>query len=87
MHPRPRLFLCSLVWRLHSPCRPSPQALRAERNALAEELAALTPEFFDEVEDLKYNYAQAQAELERLEVARGAAAASGVDEQGRGSCA
>ncbi|EOD09036.1 hypothetical protein EMIHUDRAFT_452946 [Emiliania huxleyi CCMP1516] len=44
------------------------EALRAERNALAEELAALTPEFFDEVEDLKYNYAQAQAELERLEL-------------------
>jgi len=37
---------------------------------MAEELAALTPEFFDEVEDLKFNYAQAQAELERLEAAR-----------------
>lgn len=45
-------------------------ALQRERDSMAEELAALTPEFFDEVEDLKFNYAQAQAELERLEAAR-----------------
>jgi ubiquinone biosynthesis protein UbiJ len=36
---------------------------------LVPSLPALS-EFFDEVEDLKFNYAQAQAELERLEEAR-----------------
>jgi len=45
-------------------------ALQRERDSMADELAALTPEFFDEVEDLKYNYARAQAELETLETAR-----------------
>ena len=45
-------------------------ALQRERDSMAEELSAITPEFFDEVEDLKFNYARAQAELAKLEAAR-----------------
>ena len=40
-------------------------ALRQENREMAEELAALTPEFFDEIDRLRSNYAQAQAQLQR----------------------
>ena len=32
---------------------------------MAEELAALTPEFFEEVEDLRFHHAQAAAQLQQ----------------------
>lgn len=40
-------------------------ALRAENSTMAAELAGLSPQFFDEVEDLKYAYAQAREQVER----------------------
>ena len=40
--------------------------------AAANELAALSPQFFEEVEDLKYAYATAQQKLERYEAVYGA---------------
>ena len=41
------------------------EALRQENREMAEELGALTPEFFDEIDRLRSNYAQAQAQLQR----------------------
>ena len=38
---------------------------------MAAELAALSPQFFEEVEDLKYAFAQAQQRLEAYERAHG----------------
>ena len=38
--------------------------LRAENEAMATELAALTPAFFEEIEDLKYAHAMAREQLE-----------------------
>jgi hypothetical protein len=38
----------------------------AVRNRMAEELSAITPEFFEEIEDLKFNYARAQSELQAM---------------------
>lgn len=32
---------------------------------MAEELSALTPEFFEEIDRLRTNYSQAQAQLQR----------------------
>ena len=46
--------------------------LRAENAAMAQELSALSPQFFEEVEDLKYAYATSQQRLERYETAYGA---------------
>ena len=38
-------------------------ALQGENQLMAEELSAITPDFFDEIDRLRSNYAQAQAQL------------------------
>ena len=40
-------------------------SLRAENEAMAAELGALSPQFFEEIEDLKFHYANARADVER----------------------
>lgn len=45
---------------------PQPRGLAGQENqAMAEELAALTPEFFEEIDRLRTNFEQAQAQLQR----------------------
>ena len=46
-------------------------ALRAENVAMQAELSALSPQFFEEIEDLKYAYATARAQLDRYESLHG----------------
>ena len=47
--------------------------LRAENAAMQSELSALSPQFFEEIEDLKYAYAVARQQLDRMEAAYGPA--------------
>ena len=42
-------------------------ALRAENDTMAAELGALSPQFFEEIEDLKYAYAATREQLSRYE--------------------
>ena len=46
-------------------------ALREQNASLTAELAALSPQFFDEIEDLKYAHATATSKLKRYEAVYG----------------
>ena len=52
-------------------------ALREENAAMAAELSALSPQFFEEIEDLKYAHAVAREALGRYEQAYGPLADGG----------
>ena len=48
----------------------SPENIKAENAFLKKELSAFDAEFFEEIEDLKYNYARALDEIKELKRGR-----------------